>query len=53
MRAPTPKNPPKNLDAIADIVLAYKAKPKTSSAKKGKKSAAKIAKKMTNSYDMR
>jgi hypothetical protein len=35
---------PKALDAIVDKVLAYKPKPKTKSAKKRKKKAAKIAK---------
>jgi hypothetical protein len=39
-----PENAPKALDAIADVVLAYKAKPKTKPAKKRKKRAAKIAK---------
>ncbi len=38
-----PENVPKALDAMADIVLAYKPKPKTKSAKKRKKRAAKIA----------
>ena len=31
MTKPTPENVPKALDAIADIVLAYKPKPKTKS----------------------
>jgi hypothetical protein len=35
---------PKELDAIADVVLAYKPKPKTKPAKKRKKKAAKIVK---------
>ena len=35
---------PKELDAIADIVLAYKPKPKSEPGKKRKKLAAKIAK---------
>ena len=35
---------PKELDAIADIVLAYKPKPKSKSAKKRKKMAAKLVK---------
>ena len=39
-----PENVPKALDAIADVVLAYKPKPKTKPAKKRKKLAAKIAK---------
>jgi hypothetical protein len=41
---PMPENVPKALDAIADVVLAYKAKPKTKSAKKRKKQTAKLAK---------
>jgi hypothetical protein len=40
----TPENVPKALDAIADVVLAYKPKPKTKPAKKRKRRAAKIAK---------
>jgi hypothetical protein len=39
----TPENVPKALDAIADIVLAYKPKAKTKPAKKRKKRAAKVA----------
>jgi hypothetical protein len=39
-----PENTPKALDAIADVVLAYKPKPKTKPAKKRKKLAAKLAK---------
>lgn len=39
-----PENVPKALDAIADIVLAYKPKPKSKPGKKRKKRAAKIAK---------
>ena len=38
-----PENTPKVLDAIADIVLAYKPKPKSKRARKRKKLAAKIA----------
>jgi len=37
------KKVPKELDAIADVVLAYKAKPKTKPAKKRKLRAAKLA----------
>jgi hypothetical protein len=44
MTKQTPENVPKTLDAIADVVLAYKPKPKTKPAKKRKKRAAKIAK---------
>jgi hypothetical protein len=40
---PTPVKPPSALDAIADVVLAYKPKPKTKPAKKRKMRAAKIA----------
>jgi hypothetical protein len=40
----TPENVPKALDAIADVVLAYRPKPKTKGAKKRKKAAAKLAK---------
>jgi hypothetical protein len=39
-----PENVPKALDAIANVVLAYNAKPKSNSAKKRKKRAAKNAK---------
>jgi len=39
----TNQNPPKELDAIADVVLAYRPKPKTKPAKKRKKLAAKLA----------
>ncbi len=39
-----PPKVPKELDAIADVVLAYKSKPKTKPAKKRKRRAAKIAK---------
>ena len=34
MTKPTPENVPKALDAIADIVLAYRPKPKTKAAKR-------------------
>lgn len=40
----TPENVPRELDAIADVVLAYKPKPKTKPAKKRKRLAAKLAK---------
>jgi hypothetical protein len=39
----TKQKPPKELDAIADVVLAYRPKPKTKPAKKRKKLAAKLA----------
>jgi hypothetical protein len=45
-----PENVPKALDAIADVVLAYKPKPKSKPAKNRKKLAAKIAK---NSLEIR
>jgi hypothetical protein len=41
---PKPDQVPTELDAIADIVLAYKPKAKTDKAKKRKKLAAKLAK---------
>ena len=41
---PKPEEAPKELDAIADVVLAYKPKPKTKPAKRRKKRAAKIVK---------
>jgi hypothetical protein len=44
MTKPVPEKVPKALDAIADVVLAYKPKPKTKSAKKRKRRAAKIVK---------
>jgi hypothetical protein len=40
--------PPKALDAIADVVLAYRPKPKSKPAKKRKRRAAKIAKEKTD-----
>lgn len=36
--------PPKELDAIADVVLAYRPKPKSKPGKKRKKRAAQISK---------
>jgi hypothetical protein len=45
----TPENVPKALDAIADVVLAYKPKPKSNPAKKRKKRAAKVAKEVVGS----
>jgi hypothetical protein len=44
MTKPKPEEIPRELDAIADVVLAYKPKPKTRPAKKRKKRAAQIAK---------
>lgn len=40
---------PKELDAIADVVLAYKPKPKSAPAKKRKKLAKKIARSTASS----
>jgi hypothetical protein len=40
----TKQKPPKELDAIADVVLAYRPKPKTKPGKKRKQRAAKLAK---------
>jgi hypothetical protein len=42
----TPENVTKALDAIADVVLTYKPKAKTKSAKKRKRRAVKTAKEM-------
>jgi len=44
---------PEVLDAIADVVLAYRPKPKTKPAKKRKKRAAKIAREKPPSLDLR
>jgi hypothetical protein len=48
-----PENVPKALDAMADIVLAYRPKPKTKPAKKRKKRAAKIAREKPPSLGLR
>jgi hypothetical protein len=48
-----PDNVPKALDAMIDIVLAYKPKPKSKPGKKRKKRAAKIAKETKQSLDLR
>jgi hypothetical protein len=48
MTKPVPEKIPKALDAIADVVLAYKPKPKTNPAKKRKRRAKKIAKERSN-----
>lgn len=53
MTKPTPENVPKALDVIADIVLAYKPKPKTKGAKKRKKRAARLAKERPPGLDLR
>jgi hypothetical protein len=53
MTKPNAPKPPKELDAIVDIVLAYKAKPKTKPAKKRKKRAAKIAKEKAPALNLR
>jgi hypothetical protein len=44
MAEPPSLKSPKALDAIVDVVLAYKAKPKTKPAKKRKKRATKFSK---------
>ncbi len=44
---------PKELDAIADVVLAYKPKPKSRTGKKRKKRARKIVKEKTQSLNLR
>jgi hypothetical protein len=48
-----PENAPKALDAIADVVLAYKPKAKTKGAKKRKKRVAKLARAKSPSLDLR
>jgi hypothetical protein len=53
MTEPPSQKPPKALDAMIDVVLAYKPKPKTKPAKKRKKRAAKIAKEKPPSLDLR
>jgi hypothetical protein len=53
MTKPALEKIPKALDAIADVVLAYKPKPKSKPAKKRKKRAAKIAKEKPPSLDLR
>jgi hypothetical protein len=53
MTKATPQNVPRALDAIADIVLAYKPKPKSKPAKKRKKRAAKIAREQSPSLNVR
>lgn len=50
---PKPEEVPKELDAIADVVLAYRPKPKTKPAKKRKRRASKIAKERAPSFDLR
>jgi hypothetical protein len=40
--------PPQELDAIADVILAYRPKPKSKTAKKRKRRATKIAKAKAN-----
>ncbi|MGO9134898.1 MAG: hypothetical protein ACLP8A_12765 [Methylovirgula sp.] len=44
MTKPSPEKVPKELDAIADVVLAHKPKPKSEPAKARKKKAKNIAK---------
>ena len=48
MTKPVPEKVPEALDAIADIVLAYKPKPKTKPAKKRKRRAMKLEKTARN-----
>ena len=48
-----PENVPKALDAIADVVLAYKPKPKTKPGKKRKKRAESIAKEIKMTLESR
>jgi hypothetical protein len=47
-----PENVPKALDAMIDVVLAYKPKPKTKPAKKRKRRAAKIAKEIQSAENI-
>jgi hypothetical protein len=44
---------PKELDAIVDVVLAYRPKPKTKPGKKRKRQAAKLSKLMKSSPERR
>ena len=44
---------PKELNTIADVVLAYKPKPKSNPAKKRKKRASKIAKEAKTRIELR
>lgn len=53
MMKPVPEKVLKVLDSIADVVLAYKPKPKTKPARKRKKRAAKIEKETKASADLR
>jgi hypothetical protein len=48
-----PENVPKELDAIADAILRYRATPKSAPGKKRKKRAAKIAKDAKPSLGLR
>jgi hypothetical protein len=48
-----PENVPKALDAMIDVVLAYRPKPKSKPGKKRKKRAAKIAKDAKQDLDLR
>jgi hypothetical protein len=45
--------PPKELDAIADVVLAYRPKPKSKPGKKRKRRAAKLAKLIKQPVELR
>jgi hypothetical protein len=44
MTKPEPQKPPKALDAIADVVLAYRPKPKTKPARKRQRRRRKLEK---------
>jgi hypothetical protein len=46
-------NPPKELNVIADVVLAYRPKPKSKPGKKRKRRAAKLAKLTKRSVELR
>ena len=43
MTKPEPQKPPKELDSIADVVLAYRPKPKTKPARKRQKARRQLA----------
>ncbi len=53
MTKPPSAQPPRALDAIVDVVLAYKPKTKTNGAKKRKNRATKTAKGKPPSLDLR
>jgi len=52
MTKPTLQKPPKEFDAIVDMVLAYKPKAKSKPAKKRKRRAAKASKKLNAELEL-